>query len=331
MAESGSRYKRRVDVSAALEPTSRLALQNTLHEPASSPASFGSGPASLGRPGQEPASRIIKVGETLSAAYDLSEVVKEDQSAVLATITCIVTLERRMPALDITVHRDSGYYAIVVRGLNEYVNLRHWHDQVRVHGGRTGMRLVRNWICNASKGTLVVRVGMHSAGASVLPSLTEAASVGRKRGRVEPVAADANNNAVDLVLQRSIMADLEQRCNLDAVALGDRKRMLSILYHVTLLDRARPLLDIRPVQLDTEGYVLTCTGFPNLVDWDVWYDALQGPAAEADEALRTLVDVSYNVAEGVLQLIAEGPAKSKAASLSKRRRVHNVDNDNDDE
>ena len=326
MAESGSRFRRRVDVSAAMEPGSRLALQNTLHEPASSPASFGGGPST--RSGQEPASRIIKVGETLSAAYDLSDVIKEDQSSVLATITCIVTLERRMPALDITVHRDAGYYAIVVRGLNEYVNLRNWHEQVRVRGGRTGMRLVRNWICNASKGTLVVRVGMHSmGGGSGLPSLAEAVT-SRKRGRVEPVALDAST-AVDLVLERSIIADLEQRCNLDAVAHGDRKRLLTILYHVTLLDRARPLLDIRPVQLDTEGYVLTCTGFPNLVDWDVWYDALLGAAAEADESLRTLVEVSYNVAEGVLQLIAEG--QNKLPAIPKRRRTRRIDDDDEDD
>ncbi len=292
------------------------------------------GPGS--RLGREPGSRLVKVGETL-AAYDLSAVDKEDQSSVIATINCIVRLEERMPALDISVHRDSGYYAIVVRGLNEYVDLCNWHEQVRVNGGRAGMRLVRNWICNPSKGTLVVRVGMHSAGGGpTIPTLASfgASSAARKRGRTDSDAAiasdDAGKSSVDRVLERSIIEDLARRCNLDAaVTETDRKRLLSILIHVTLLDRARPLLDIRPVQLDTEGYMLTCKGFPNLVDIDMWYDALKGsPEAEQDEALRTLRSISYNVAEGVLQLVAEGPPLTLT---SKRRRVRSLVDEEDAE
>ncbi len=351
MDEPGSRFKRAVQVSAATEPSSRFGASsssgfNTFHEPRSLVAGGGgAGPGSRLAP--EPGSRLVKVGETL-AAYDLSAVDKEDQSSVIATINCIVRLEERMPALDITVHRDSGYYAIVVRCLNEYVDLCNWHELVRVKGGRAGMRLVRNWICNPSKGTLVVRVGMHSAAAGSLaggiPTLASFAAssssssssttaAARKRGRVDSDAAataatgDSVKSSVDRVLERSIVEDLARRCNLDAaVTEADRKRLLSILFHVTLLDRARPLLDIRPVQLDTEGYVLTCKGFPNLVDLDVWYEALKGsPEAEQDEALRTLRSISYNVAEGVLQLVVEGPPL--AAAATKRRRVRPLDED----
>jgi len=315
--------------------------------------------------GLEPHSRTVKVGETLASTYDLSCVDEEDKSSVLATITCVATLEvpcclceglghlsdnasralcrykwakkNRMPVLDIIVRREAGYYAIVVRGFNEYINIDNWYERVRVQGGRSGMRLVRNFIANPSKGTLVVRVGMHAAGGTVpfkggsTPSKHSGISGGRgKRARDDDDDNDDNDKSyqIDPDLANRIRKDLQQRCNLDAAAQADRQRLLTILYHVTLLDKARPLLDIRPVQLDTEGYVVTCTGFPNVIDFDEMREALRGEAAQLDEALRTLKDISYNVAEGVLQLVVEGPS---LLSGGKRRRTAIVADDKDDD
>ena len=83
----------------------------------------------------EPGSRVfagqVLVGEVLSKNYDLTAVDAEDTSSVMATIHCIVTLEDRVPDLDITVNREPGYYAILVRGFDEFIDIVNWHNKVR--------------------------------------------------------------------------------------------------------------------------------------------------------------------------------------------------------
>jgi hypothetical protein len=79
---------------------------------------------------------VVKVGEVLSKNYDLSAVDAEDRSSVLATIQCIVTLEDRVPELEITVGREPGYYPILVRGFDEFIDIVNWHNKVRFGGGR---------------------------------------------------------------------------------------------------------------------------------------------------------------------------------------------------
>jgi hypothetical protein len=263
------------------------------------------------------------VGETLATNYDLSAVDEEDRSSVVATMTCVATLEQSVPRLDMAVTREAGYYVITVRDFNEYIDLRNWHERVRVRAFGTKMRLVRNFLCNPGSGTLVVRVGMHQSTAGsvdVLPALL-AAPVSRKRGAP---TAEAVAPPIDLKLARRIMAALEQRCDMDKVQLEDRKRVLSVLYHVTMLDPSHPLLDIRQPQRDTGGYVVTCRGFPNLVDFDEWYTALLGNPHN-DESLRSLRSVSYNPAQGVLQLCIEGP--DGQSSQSKRARGRGPEGD----
>jgi hypothetical protein len=109
---------------------------------------------------------VIKVGEVLSKQYDLTTVDPEDRSSVLATIRCIVTLEERVPELDITVNREPGYYAILVRGFDEFIDIVNWHSKVRAAPGRGNkMRLVHNFLGDPGTGILVVRVGMRETGA----------------------------------------------------------------------------------------------------------------------------------------------------------------------
>jgi hypothetical protein len=289
----------------------------------------GGGGEQRSRRNTEPLSRIVKVGEVLAHDYDLSAVDEEDRSSVQATIACVATLEQSVPQLDITVNRDSGYYAIVVRGFNEYIDLHNWHERVRVKSASSKMRLVRNFLCNPKTGTLVVRVGMHQSGAPLVAAgaLPVLMPLSRKRGG----AATDDAPVHDFALARRIMDELAQRCDMDAVQPADRHRLLTLLYHVTLLDASHPLLDIRPVQRDTDGYVMTCTGFPNLVDFDEWHQALLGNAHN-DDSLRSLRSVSYNPAQGVLQLCIEGPkGRSYAASAGKKRRALQGDGDDEDD
>ncbi len=72
------------------------------------------------------------MGVVLTDSYDLSCVADEDKSSVLATISCVVSLEERMPKLEIVVRRENGYYAIVVRNLNQYIDLEKWHSKVTI-------------------------------------------------------------------------------------------------------------------------------------------------------------------------------------------------------
>jgi hypothetical protein len=85
-----------------------------------------------GEQGSRAAVGVVKVGEVLSKNYDLTVVDAEDRSSVLATIQCIVTLEERVPELEITVGREPGYYAILVRGFDEFIDIVNWHNKVRL-------------------------------------------------------------------------------------------------------------------------------------------------------------------------------------------------------
>jgi hypothetical protein len=268
---------------------------------------------------------VIKVGEVLSKQYDLTTVDPEDRSSVLATIRCIVTLEERVPELDITVNREPGYYAILVRGFDEFIDIVNWHSKVRAAPGRGNkMRLVHNFLGDPGTGILVVRVGMRETGAVTepgLPVLPSAIADGaRKRGRdeatgMEVIAAPAS---VDYEIARRILDSLRARCIMDDADPADVHRLLTVLYHVTMLDPALPMLEVSPVRRDGSGsYVMTCRGFITKVDFDHVYDRLVDKAPH-DDSLRTLLSVAYNTSQAVLEVCVQG---NRAVGPTKRRRA----------
>jgi len=336
------------------EPTSRRSIQTVREQP-----SFRAEPPSRGR--GEPGSRRtitttveqgsrgyggggqILVGEVLSKNYDLSAVDAEDRSSVLATIHCIATLEECMPNLDISVSREPGYYAILVRGFDEFIDLVNWHNKVpplvplcvpsltsppKVRmtagsGSHNKMRLVHNFLANPSTGILTVRVGMRETGMATepgLPTLSVLMAPGsRKRGHSDGSGDDQGTGPkIDYGLAKSILESLKSRCNMDEVEGSDVHRLLTILYHVTMLDSDIPLLEVSPVRRDESGsYVMTCRGFIHILDFDQVYERLVAQSA-SDDALRTVLSVAYNTVQGTLELCVQG---NRAAGPGKRRRA----------
>jgi|WetSurMetagenome_2_1015567.scaffolds.fasta_scaffold01048_8 hypothetical protein len=275
----------------------------------------------------------VLVGEVLSKNYDLSAVESEDTSSVLATIHCIVTLEDRVPDLGITVNREPGYYAIVVRGFDEFIDIVNWHGKVRMTsgtGGHNKMRLVHNFLANPGTGVLIVRVGMRETGAAgaglpMLPGLEPVvASLGTVTGKRSrsPERETETGPAVDFELARRILESLRGHCNMDEVEAGDDvHRLLTVLYHVTMLDSDLPLLEVSPVRRDDSGaYVMTCRGFIHVLDFDQIYDRIVRRAS-TDDALRTVQSVAYNPVQGVLELCVTG---SRAGGPGKRRRAGSI-------
>lgn len=244
---------------------------------------------------------------------------------MLATIQCIVTLEDRVPALDITVGREPGYYAIMVRGFDEFIDIVNWHDKVRMasaHGAHNKMRLVHNFLGDPGTGVLVVRVGMRETGVVTepgLPALQGMLAEGASRKRTRAASENsAGGPKIDYELAKKILESLKGRCNMDEAEPGDVHRLLSVLYHVTMLDADLPLLEVSPVRRDESGsYVMTCRGFIHRLDFDQLYEKLVEGAA-TDDALRTVLSVAYNAAQGTLELCVQG---SRAAGAGKRRRA----------
>jgi hypothetical protein len=300
-------------------------------QPLESPSRRGGLPAN--EQGSRAAIGQVKVGEMLSKNYDLSAVNPEDRSSVLATIQCIVSLEDRMPELDITISQEPGYYAIVVRGFDEFIDVVNWHNKVRMtqgYGTHNKMRLVHNFLANPDSGILVVRVGMRETGSATetgLPSLPSVPEVPitattmagqKKRGRTEDEEA-GGVAPVDFALAKTVLDSLRDRCNMDEVDPVDVHRLLSVLYHVTVLDANLPALQVSPVRRDETGgaYVMTCRGFINMVDFDQLYEKLVR-RAQSDDALRTVLSVAYNVTQGVLEVCVQG---GRPAGPGKRRRA----------
>jgi hypothetical protein len=270
----------------------------------------------------------VKVGEVLTKEYDLSAVDPEDRSSVMATIQCIVTLEDQVPELEITVTRESGYYAILVRGFDEFIDIVGWHHKVRsVTGGSNNkMRLVRNFLSDSATGILTVRVGMRQTGMVNEPGLpalpmmmmAAAGSSSKKRERDEEPTDASAPAPVDYELAKRILDSLRDRCNMDDADPADVHRLLTVLYHATMLDREVPLLEVSPVRRDDSGaYVMTCRGFISQVDFDQIYDRFVSKA-HSDDALRTLLSVAYNPAQGMLELQIQG---GRPAGPGKRRRA----------
>lgn len=302
-------------------------------------AGGGGGGAGLSGMTAEQGSRVFSgqvfVGEVLSKTYDLSAVEAEDTSSVLATIHCIVTLEERVPDLGITVNREPGYYAIVVRGFDEFIDIVNWHGKVRMTGGlgaHNKMRLVHNFLANPGTGVLIVRVGMRETGSALdggatglpaLPGLVTASpavvsSGAGKRGRSPEPDIEVAAAPIDFDLAKRILESLRARCNMDEVEASDVHRLLTVLYHVTMLDSDLPLLEVSPVRRDdANAYVMTCRGFIHVLDFDQIYDRIVRQAA-TDDALRTVQSVAYNPVQGVLELCVAG---SRAAGPGKRRRA----------
>ena len=105
----------------------------------------------------------------------------------------------------------------------------------------------------------------------------------------------------------------------------DVHRLLTILYHVTMLDPDLPLLEVSPVRRDDSGsYVMTCRGFIHILDFDQVYERIVSKAV-TDDALRTVLSVAYNTTQGVLELCVQ---ESRAAGPGKRRRAIPVNEDN---
>ena len=126
--------------------------------------------------------------------------------------------------------------------------------KVRMSSGNTKMRLVHNFLGDPGTGILTVRVGMRETGAvnePGLPSLplaiapiTAAAGASRKRDRSDSEKPDHPAPKIDYELAKSILASLRDRCNMDDAEPGDVHRLLSVLYHATMLDAEIPLLEV---------------------------------------------------------------------------------------
>jgi len=105
---------------------------------------------------------------------------------------------------------------------------------------------------------------------------------------------------------------------MDDVEPSDVHRLLSVLYHATMLDAEIPLLEVSPVRRDESGsYVMTCRGFIRKVDFDQVYEKMVSNPTN-DDALRSLLSVAYNVSQGVLELCVQG---GRPTGPGKRRRA----------
>ncbi len=223
--------------------------------------------------------------------------------------------------------QQGNHHQSACRVCSDRVTLR---VQVRMTPGR--MVLVRNFLGDHHNRVLVVRVGMRESSSSKeRPTLSGPSAGGsRKRAHADQrhdVAPVAHNPAVAISsdLMHSIMSTLEECCDMDAVEPCDRHRLLRVLYHVTASDANLPVLNVGPVRCDASGvYIVTCSGFVSVVDFDELYKHLIARAS-GDEALRTLVRVAYNPDQGALDLWISSSSSRDSGQGKRRRADDNVD------
>ena len=128
--------------------------------------------------------RVIKIGEKLSKRYDTSEVAPEDLSSVMAAIYTICTLETSAPELDISIKARNGYYAIIVKKFNEFIDIPNMYREL--FGDPDPKTNIVGGGINPETGVLIVRSGMQSEGHPIIESSGGGGGGGggpRKRGR----------------------------------------------------------------------------------------------------------------------------------------------------
>ncbi len=132
------------------------------------------------QPPSAPQARVRKVGEKLAKRYDMSEVRVEDIPSVNATIYTVVTLEDSAPELDIRIMAKQGYYALIIKGFNEFIDGPNMY--MALTGNPDPKTNIIGWNINPHTGTLAVRCGMLANGAPILEDNGDGGNRKRLRG-----------------------------------------------------------------------------------------------------------------------------------------------------
>ncbi len=109
---------------------------------------------------------VRKIGEKLAKRYDMNEVREEDVPSVNAAIYAVCTLEDSAPELDIRPMAKNGYYALIIKGFNEFIDGPNMY--MRLIGNPDPKTNIIGYSINPATGTLIVRCGMLANGAPVL-------------------------------------------------------------------------------------------------------------------------------------------------------------------
>ena len=97
----------------------------------------------------------------------MSEVRDDDLSSVNATLLRICKLEDSVPVLDISIKSMRGYYAIIIKNFNEFIDGANCNRQM-IEDPDPKMGKVILWGVNPATGSFVVRLAMQGSGNPVM-------------------------------------------------------------------------------------------------------------------------------------------------------------------